>query len=78
MKHFQILNKGFLTQSIDNNFNLANINKIGEIKRQSVNQLATNEGNFGYTVIYKVREWSNKFSNNKNYLKRKYGSPDGR
>jgi hypothetical protein len=61
---------------IDDEFNKANINKIDEIRRISFDKLNTNEGNSGRVAIYKVRGWISHLSENKNYLKRKYGSPD--
>lgn len=62
-----------IIELIDNNFNLANVNNIGIVKRQSLNPLSINDENFGYTVIYKVAESFAHLSNNKNYQIKKYG-----
>lgn len=62
-----------IIELIDNNFNLADVNNIGIVKRQSLNPLATNEDNFGYTVIYKAVESFAHINTNKNYQMRKYG-----
>jgi hypothetical protein len=61
---------------IDNEFNLARVNNVGEIHKISYKKLSLNEENVGKVAIYHCVGWGNKLSNNKNYLKRKYGSPD--
>lgn len=62
----------------DNEFGTANINKIGEIHKQSYTKLSINEENSGYTIIFKCVGASRNLNNNKNYLQKRYGSPDGR
>jgi hypothetical protein len=61
---------------IDDEFNKANLNKIDEIRRISFDKLNINEENSGRVAIYKVRNWSSHLSENKNYIRKRYGSPD--
>jgi hypothetical protein len=63
---------------IDNEFNFARVNNIGEVHKITYEKLSLNDGNTGRVGIYKCIGWSSKLTNNKNYLKRKYGSPDGK
>jgi hypothetical protein len=62
----------------DDEFNKAKVNNIGEVTRISFEKLKNiNDENIGRVAMYKSVGWSNNLSENKNYLKRKYGSPDG-
>ena len=84
---FRILCKGTNVQELENNinrisaiakriddqFNLANINKIGEIKRLSYKEIPINEQNDGVLLTYNCRNWSTHLTDNKNYMKRTYG-----
>lgn len=63
---------------IDNEFNMAKINNISEVSRMSYGKLSLNEENVGKVAIYKCIGASRNLNNNKNYLKKRYGSPDGR
>ena len=62
-----------IAKLIDNQFNLANINKIGEIKRLSYKDISLNEENTGYLLTYNCRNWTTHLTDNKNYMKRMYG-----
>jgi hypothetical protein len=63
-----------IAKLISDEYGLANISKIGEIHRKSLTKIPINEENGGYTIIFEGKGWSNHLSENKNYLKRKYGA----
>jgi hypothetical protein len=58
---------------IDANFNLANVNTIGEIHKISSTKLQLNEENSGRSLTFKCKGMGTKVSSNINYNLRKYG-----
>lgn len=62
-----------IAKLIDDQFNLANVNKIGEIKRLSYKEIPINEQNAGMLITYCVKNWKTHLTDNKNYMKRMYG-----
>jgi hypothetical protein len=58
---------------IDDNFNKANINNLGEVKQQSISDLNLNEENLGQVVIYRSFGFNSNISSNKNFKKRIFG-----
>ena len=62
-----------IAKRIDDQFNLARINNVGEIKRLSYKEVPINEQNDGILITYCVRNWSTHLTDNKNYMKRMYG-----
>jgi hypothetical protein len=62
-----------ICELIDNEFNFARVNNIGEVHRISYKKLSLNEENIGRVCVYKCTGWGSKLTDNKNYLQRKYG-----
>ena len=58
-----------IAKFIDDEFNLAKINGLGEVKKQSFKELSLNEENVGYTIIFSAHSFSSDISSNKNFQK---------
>lgn len=58
---------------INNNFALARIDVVDEVRKLSYTKLSLNEENVGYSLTFKVKGVSNDLKNNVNYQLRKYG-----
>jgi hypothetical protein len=59
-----------IAKRIDDQFNLARVNNIGEIKRLSYKEIPINEQNDGVLLTYNCRNWGTKAGSNVNYKKR--------
>lgn len=62
-----------IAKRIDDQFNLARVNNVGEIKRLSYKEIPINEQNDGVLLTYNCRNWGTKIGSNVNYKKRKSG-----
>ena len=65
------VNRSFaISKLFDDEFNTANINGLGEVKKKSMTPLSVNEENAGYLLLYTGHSFSSDIINNKNFKKR--------
>jgi hypothetical protein len=68
------INRSFaIMKLMDNEFNRATINGLGEVKKEKIRDLNINEQNVGYTCIYSGHSFSSDYLNNKNIQKQLRG-----
>jgi hypothetical protein len=56
-----------IAKSFDNNFNLAHVTGLGEVRQEKFKEIELNSQNVGYMLIYKAYTFSSDWSNNKNF-----------
>jgi len=88
---FRIILKGVDVQKLENgvdrafiigklisdNFDLANVNGLGQVKKKSMGYSAINEENSSYLLTFSANSFSSDIGNNKNFKKRIFGDTNG-